>query len=245
MKITQYSLPAGFRMRIAVTADFHARSGDMKTGAISALLEREKPDMILAPGDFFNNTHEKSVRECYNSQGLELLSKMADIAPVYYSIGNHEHGLTAENREILQSAGVTVLDNEIVRRGNLAIAGLTSGYTCPKQEYDHEPVPDLSVIPGFTETPGYRILLCHHPEYWSRYLSDKAIDLTVSGHAHGGQWRIGSRGVYAPGQGLFPKYVGGLYHGENGTLCVSRGMRNTVKIPRFFNPCEIVILDLI
>ncbi len=245
MRITHYSLQTGFRLRIAVAADFHARSGDMGVRDILGLLEKEQPELILAPGDFFNNTHEASVSEVYNSQGLELLSGMASAAPVYYSVGNHEHGISPDNRKILQSAGITVLDNEIVRRGNLTIAGLTSGYAKPKQEYTHEPEPDLSVIPELEQTPGFRILLCHHPEYWSRWLTDKSIDLTVSGHAHGGQWRIGSRGTYAPGQGLFPKYVGGLYPGAHGTLCVSRGMRNTVRIPRFFNPCEIVILDLI
>lgn len=244
MKITHYTHKAGFSLRIAVTADFHARSGDMKVNDILDLLKQEKPDLILAPGDFFNNTHEFSVRESYNSNGLELLRGMTSLAPVYYSIGNHEHGITPENRNILESAGVTVLDNEIVRHGELTIAGLTSGYAKSKQEYSREPEPDLTVIPQLEHMTGYRILLCHHPEYWSRYLKNKDIPLTVSGHAHGGQWKIGSRGAYAPGQGLFPKYVGGLYQGEIGTLCVSRGMRNTVKIPRFFNPCEIVILDL-
>ena len=106
-------------------------------------------------------------------------------------------------------------------------------------------VPLYKLSDEMEKLPGFRILLSHHPEYHPRYLADRQIHLTVSGHAHGGQWRIGSRGVYAPGQGLFPKYVGGLYPIGNGTLCVSRGMRNTVRIPRFFNPCEIVILDLI
>ena len=101
MKITHYTHKAGFSLRIAVTADFHARSGDMKVNDILDLLKQEKPDLILAPGDFFNNTHEFSVRESYNSNGLELLRGMTSLAPVYYSIGNHERGMTDENRRIL------------------------------------------------------------------------------------------------------------------------------------------------
>jgi len=244
MKLTHYSVSAGFSLRIAVTSDFHSISGDMKVSEILSQLNAEKPDLILAPGDFFNNTHIYSIRECYNEQGLKLLSGMAALAPVYYSLGNHEHGITPDNRKILENSGVTVLDNEISRFGALTLAGLTSGYALPGQETMHEPAPDLSVIHHLNHTTGYRILLCHHPEYWARYLTECDIPLTVSGHAHGGQWRIGARGVYAPGQGLFPRYVGGVYHGKKGTLCVSRGMRNTVKIPRFFNPCEIVLLDL-
>jgi len=244
MIITHYTKNTGFAMRIAVVSDFHSRRGDMKTGGILSLLAAEKPDLILAPGDFFNNTHEFSVREEYNINGLELLSGMTGLAPVYFSVGNHEHGLTSENRRILEDCGVHVLDNEIAVLDNLALCGLSSGYLREKKAYKREPVPDLSIIESFENTPGCRILLCHHPEYVPRYLSDRKIHLTVSGHAHGGQWRIGSRGAYAPGQGLLPKYVGGLYPMEHGTLCVSRGMRNTVKVPRFFNPCEIVILDL-
>lgn len=238
-------MQAGFSLRTAVTSDFHARTGDMKTDQILAQLAAEKPDLILAPGDFFNNTHEFSVREPYNIHALELLSGMRKIAPVYYSVGNHEHGLTEDNRKTLEENGIIVLDNESICLDNLVIGGLSSGYIHDKTEYSGDPIPDLAVIDKMEKLPAFRILLSHHPEYSPRYLSGRQIHLTVSGHAHGGQWRIGSRGVYAPGQGLFPKYVGGLYPIGNGTLCVSRGMRNTVKIPRFFNPCEIVILDLI
>ncbi|MBQ3816071.1 MAG: metallophosphoesterase, partial [Clostridia bacterium] len=63
--------------------------------------------------------------------------------------------------------------------------------------------------------PGFHILLCHHPEYWEPLVHGRRIELTVSGHAHGGQWRIFGRGVYAPGQGLFPRYTSGLYRSED------------------------------
>ena len=238
-------MQTGFTLRIAVTSDFHARTGDMKIHRILPLLAEEKPDLILAPGDFFNNTHESSVREPYNIHALELPSGMRKIAPVYYSVGNHEHGLTADNRKILEENGIIVLDNEVLRHENLVLGGLSSGYVLDKSAYRGDPIPTLDVIDEMESIPGFRILLSHHPEYSPRYLADRQIHLTVSGHAHGGQWRIGSRGVFAPGQGLFPKYVSGLYPIGNGTLCVSRGMRNTVRIPRFFNPCEIVILDLV
>ena len=89
-----------------------------------------------------------------------------------------------------------------------------------------------------------KILLSHHPEYWPAYIRETDIDLTVSGHAHGGQWQIPftNQGIYAPGQHLFPKYTSGIYENR---LAVSRGMANTVCIPRFFNPCEMLLLELI
>ena len=244
MKYTHLTASAGFPLRIAVLSDFHSCTGEMGTAGILEGLKREKPDLILSPGDIFNGISECSVREDFNISGLKLLEGAAGIAPVFYSIGNHELGMTEENRKILESAGITVLDNEFTRYKNLIIAGLTSGYTMPKQHYQGDPVPSLEIAERLRKEEGYKILLCHHPEYRDRYLKDEKIHLIVSGHAHGGQWRFGSRGVYAPGQGLFPRYVGGLYPGKHGILCVSRGMRNTVRIPRFFNPCEIVILDL-
>ena len=68
------------------------------------------------------------------------------------------------------------------------------------------------------------------------------IDLTVSGHAHGGQWRFLGRGVYAPDQGLFPKYTSGLHENR---LVISRGVANSVPlVPRFFNPCEVVTVTV-
>jgi predicted MPP superfamily phosphohydrolase len=65
----------------------------------------------------------------------------------------------------------------------------------------------------------------------------------LSGHAHGGQWRIFGRGVFAPHQGLFPKYTSGL-HDEK--LLISRGASNNVPlIPRFFNPREVLDIHII
>ena len=73
------------------------------------------------------------------------------------------------------------------------------------------------------------------------------FDLVLSGHAHGGQWRIPGilNGLYVPNQGLFPKYAGGRYDYEGGTMIVSRGLaRESTPIPRIFNRPEVVIVDV-
>lgn len=154
-------------------------------------------------------------------------------------------GLSAENRRVLEEAGIRVLDNEFVRAGALCIGGLSSGYLRPKSRYENPPAPDADFPARFAREEGYHILLCHHPEYWMPYIAGRGIELTAAGHAHGGQWRVFGRGIYAPGQGFFPRYTSGLYRQGSDTLAVSRGMTNSVRwVPRFFNPCEILLLDL-
>ena len=101
--------------------------------------------------------------------------------------------------------------------------------------------PNLDWLDSFEHSGMFRILLCHHPEYWPRYLRKRSIDLVLSGHAHGGQIRLFGRGLYAPGQGIFPRYTSSVHEGR---LVVSRGLANTTVIPRLFNPPEIVYVEL-
>jgi predicted MPP superfamily phosphohydrolase len=79
----------------------------------------------------------------------------------------------------------------------------------------------------------------------SAYL-DSGFDLVLSGHAHGGQARIPLilNGLYAPSQGFFPKFAGGLYELDNTDLIVSRGLCKNA-IPRVFNAPEVVIVDVV
>ena len=74
-----------------------------------------------------------------------------------------------------------------------------------------------------------------------RELRGRKVDLVLAGHAHGGQIRIREQGVYAPGQGLFPRYTKGVVDGR---MIVSAGAGNPVHMPRWGNPCEIVRITL-
>ena len=84
--------------------------------------------------------------------------------------------------------------------------------------------------------------MCHHPEWYEPYVQSFGLDLTVAGHAHGGQVNLFGHGLYAPGQGLFPRLTCGFY--DNGHLLVNRGMTNACGLPRFGNPCEMLLLRL-
>ncbi len=266
MRLTRYRLPtrhAGVSFKAAIVADLHDRSYER----ILPLLQAAHPDLILLPGDITERldrvtgqpdpAHPGKICETVERTGLGLLAACAALAPTYYAFGNHEvagcHGTIYKTklaggaalppfrmadhwRALIAASGVCHLDEGFVRTGNLVIGGLGSGLINPGW------VPKLDWIADFAATPGYKLLLCHHPEYFDRYLRPYDIDLIVSGHAHGGQWRIFGRGVYAPDQPLFPKYTSGVHEGR---LVISRGVSNSAPlIPRFFNPCEVVIVEV-
>ena len=167
---------------------------------------------------------------------MRFLETVPDYAPVFYSIGNHERKFR-EREAYLQAvrrSRVTLLDNSCIRFHGVCIGGLTST----------KGAPDADFLERFEKEEGYRLLLCHHPEKYRDYVAGRNIDLTLCGHAHGGQIQLFGRGLYAPGQGLFPKLTHGLYDG--GKMLVSRGMTNGAKprIPRINNPCELIIVNL-
>lgn len=98
----------------------------------------------------------------------------------------------------------------------------------------------LSEIAGKTNSDFYTILLAHQPEYIDRY-SKFDIDAVFCGHAHGGQVRLPLiGGLYAPNQGIFPKYTCGVYHVNNTSLIVSRGLGNSLFPIRIFNKPNVV-----
>jgi predicted MPP superfamily phosphohydrolase len=71
------------------------------------------------------------------------------------------------------------------------------------------------------------------------------VDLVLTGHAHGGQWRLPAiGGVFAPGQGLLPKYTAGMYRLGKTVMCVSRGLGNTSFPLRIENKPELVLITL-
>lgn len=243
MQVTEYHIPAPrkeLRKKIALASDLHGCEYEHIISAIKS----EAPDLILIPGDLMDDEELQDP----DAVGYGFLRACAEIAPTYYSLGNHEircyhkgnpwrHPIPAfpdeEVCERIRQTGVTFLQNESVPCGELRICGLTSGINGKKNE------PDQEVLKRFSEEDGIKILLCHHPEYFYPYIQGTKIDLTVCGHAHGGQWRMFGRGIYSPGQGLFPKYTSGVL--ENRCV-ISRGLGNHTWIPRIFNIPELIFI---
>lgn len=251
IKSTVYRLPVPFR--IALLSDLH----NHPFREIQIILEKARPDLICIAGDLHYHglaDEEHSLVETQKNV-LPFLRMCSSIAPSFLSLGNHELTLREEDLALISDTGVIALDNSWASFRESVIGGLNSHYV---QEYrrfrqgkpERYPLrhgeprlirePDVTWLDENCAQPGYKILLSHHPEYYPRYLRARGIDLILSGHAHGGQWRIGNQGLLAPGQGLFPKYTSGVYENR---LVVSRGLSNTAPVPRIHNPPEVVILE--
>ncbi len=239
MKITYYSIKTAShkKLDIALVPDIHNAPHDEIIEKLSSI----KPDMIAVAGDLMSSLGKNADKktEKKNERGYAFLRKACAIAPTFYSLGNHESGINAANKEKVLSTGAVFLDNEYTLFDGFAVGGLSS--TSYHGRIGKTPVPSLGWIKDFENADGVKILLCHHPEYYPKYLKERNIDIILSGHAHGGQWRIFGQGIYAPGQGIFPKLTSGVHDGR---LVISRGLANHNKIPRIFNPPEIVVVTL-
>ena len=90
----------------------------------------------------------------------------------------------------------------------------------------------------------YYILLFHRRETFEAYVMEY-IDLVLSGHAYGGQFRLPFiGGVVAPNQGLFLKYDADIHVKNNTTMIVSRRIGNSIIPVRFNNRPEIVAVEM-
>ncbi|MBQ7475014.1 MAG: metallophosphoesterase [Clostridia bacterium] len=221
--VTRYALGAAIAapLKFVFVSDLHG----CPNGPVIGAIKEAEPDAVLVGGDFVDRPGKAEA-------GFEFLRLAAEIRPVFVAVGNHEKRSRIDLSRVGE-CGAVLLDNASVVFRDIAIGGLSS---------DREG-PDTAFLRSFSAEERFRLLVCHHPEYYERYIRGTGIDLTVSGHVHGGQWRFFGRGVFAPGQGLFPRYTGGVYDG--GRLVVGRGLGDSHPgIVRINNPPEVVVIDL-
>ena len=229
---TAYDIPGtGTVLTLVVVADLHDRRGEKTAAQVLSC----RPDACLFVGDLFEAPPRR--RRYSTGEAARCLEILAPHCALFWSRGNHDYTLPPSLSDLMERLGVHRLDNTFEPFGGILIGGLSSA------TYRAGRTPDLAFLDRFAAAAGYKVLLSHHPEYYDRFIRSRGIDLTVSGHAHGGQWRFFGRGVYAPGQWLFPRYTSGFYDG--GHLLVSRGVKPACfPIPRIANPREILLLRL-
>ncbi|NLW70337.1 MAG: metallophosphoesterase [Eubacteriaceae bacterium] len=245
--ITYYSenFPFSENFRIAHISDLHNEYFGEDNRKLLDIIERNEPDIIAVTGDIVDSS--RTDFDC----AVKFIEKACRIAPVYYVTGNHEARLS-DSEDLMRAfseAGAVVLRND---KAEITINGekiYILGIDDPNFfRYDWLDGPDgliASQIDSLkTESEGFEILLSHRPELFEIY-SQCGMDLTLSGHAHGGQIRLPFiGGLYAPNQGFFPQYDSGLYEKGDSAMVVSRGLGNSVLPLRINNRPQVIFIDL-
>lgn len=233
--VSSDNLPKAFDgYRIAHVSDLHnAEFGD-ENEKLLGLLHESDPDIIAITGDIIDSARTDAA--------VDFVKEAIKIAPCYYVTGNHEAAVSKEIFEKLEitftELGVKIMRGSevVIEKDGEAISLI--GIDDPRFEEFPENIDEISTFDGF------KILLSHRPEYFDKY-ADWNVDLVLSGHAHGGQFRLPFiGGLVAPGQGLFPKYDAGMFTEDNTTMIVSRGIGNSIIPVRFNNRPELVLVVL-
>jgi len=239
-EVASQKLPESFDgFKIVQLSDLHgAEFGEDGMGLVEKVKELE-PDIIALTGDFVTDEGDLAAVE-------KLAARLVKLCPVYFVSGNHEFGsgLAVKVRNILERAGVKYLSNEYltISRGEDEI--LLGGVEDPLAYADMLSPDELAQKMNDAAPDAFKILLGHR-NYWMTEYPELPVDLIFCGHAHGGLIRIpGVGGLIGTDRRLFPDFDAGEYNNGRYTLIVSRGLGNSVPIPRIFNRPEIVCVEL-
>lgn len=243
IEVENEKIPAEFDgFKIAHISDLHNYDWGVK---LMDKIKKEKPDIIAITGDLVDSSKTDF------DIALKFIQEAKQIAPVYYVTGNHEAWLEDYTvlKEKLEKENVNMMDDQtlFIEKANnkIQILGI--------QDPDFVEAGAMNYIQGeiirsktneLVDKTYFNILLSHRPEHFAQYV-DSGADLVLTGHAHGGQFRLPFLGgLVAPNQGFFPKYTAGLYQENSTHMVVSRGLGNSIISLRLNNMPELIIIEL-
>ena len=242
LKVVAYEVATAevsWPVRLAVLTDLHSCAYGENQQRLLRAVEAQKPDLVVLVGDIMDDVLPEE-------NAWTTVEALAGKCPCFYVTGNHEWW-TGEIERIcaqMTSCGVTVLRGD---GGEVTVQGETLSLWGIDDPESGESGAQLRAVGEQAQEDGFHILLAHRPEQIENYVN-YPFDLILSGHAHGGQWRLPGlvNGLYAPHQGLFPEYAGGRYDLEDTVFLVSRGLarESTRVIPRIFNRPELVMVEI-
>lgn len=250
IEIKSERLPESFNgYRIVQISDLHNDEFGEKNQKLLAKIRKLKPDMIAITGDLLDS------RRTDIEKALNFTKEAVQIAPCYYVTGNHESRMPKEYKVLekgMRKAGVIVLRNQsvVLEKENEAVTIM--GIDDPRfvvatdkvEKMENVIVKNLTNLKRNLPEDRFMILLSHRPELFELYCEQK-LDVVLSGHVHGGQFRLPFiGGIIGPGQGILPDYVEGLYHSGNTNMVVSRGLGQSIVPFRLNNPPELVLITL-
>lgn len=236
-------LPSAFDgYRIAVLSDLHGAVFGEENAALLEQTAAAAPDIIAVTGDL-----EDQLRGHDPVWAAHLAEGLVKIAPVYYITGNHEWavGDVPALKKMLSNAGWTVLTNRFVplARGGetIVLAGIDDPNGYADQKSPETVATELHAEWG----DPFWLLMAHRNNRFENQYSLLGADLTISGHGHGGIIRLPfTDGLLSTERTLFPSYTDGFYEANGATVFVSRGIGNSGRLIRLFNPPQLAVITL-
>lgn len=241
-------------VNFAVVADLHAHVYGRDNDILIQKIKEQKPDMILVPGDMIVSRYPETYETAY-----QAVKKLTEIAPVYFSNGNHESRVSKvpvmqteafleyENR--VRNLGVHILNNAseevILHGGKFCISGLEIPLECYGKG-SYEPLPEHFIrdVLGDAKQDSVQILMAHNPMFAKEY-AEWGADVSVCGHTHGGLVRIpGIGSVISPQFELFPKYDAGEFNFGDRKVYVSKGLGTHTFHIRVFDRAEVLMIRI-
>lgn len=225
-------------LKIVLITDLHNNWKNWKK--VRKRMNAFSPDLILLSGDIVNK-HSKNQKNA-----LRFFYEICNIAPIYYSMGNHEEYLRERKKAIWDvyrehlPKEINILDNAsvefMVRSECIRISGVSLPLNFYKKGALWMHPEDLPALPDHPER--FHLLLAHHPEYMELYKTYHP-DMVFSGHLHGGLIRLPFLGGLLAPRLCRSKEDSGCYDHGFGKLFVSRGVGSHTIPLRFFNRAEI------
>lgn len=223
--------------KIVHISDLHNTEFGINQKNLIKKINSESPDLIVITGDFIDS------RNTDIDKAVELITGLKNQIPIYYVTGNHESRV-AEYKKLeseLIKNGVNILRN---KNDKIEINGSYINIIGIDDPSFGEGENDLTGMISELKSESYDILLSHRPELFDIYCQS-GVNLSLCGHAHGGQVIIPFiGGLVAPNQGIFPEYTEGIYEKGNSKMIVSRGLGNSIIPMRINNPPELVVITL-
>ena len=223
-------------LRIVQLSDLHGACFGKNNEKLASLVIAQRPDLIVLTGDMAGGSEELAALD-------SLMDRICSGVPVYYVSGNHEWagGCIDEVRTMMEEYGVRSLVNEYEPlSGGFIVAGVDD----PNGRADM-PKPDEFIAGLRASHPDEFVLLLAHRNYWPENYPDLPVQLILCGHAHGGIIRLPLiGGLLNTDHSFRAKYEAGLYSSGDYIMEVSRGLGNSIAIPRIFNRPELVTLIL-
>lgn len=254
--ITKFKISANVnnKIRIVHLSDLHSKEFGKGNKRLKNIILKQKPNIVVTTGDMIDSNLRKM------DEIINFLAELNKVVYVVYIPGNNEMR-TEKINEILYKINlneVIVLDNKIkeinINNNKIFILGLVenridegeSFYEKANSRYFYNK--SNLLFNELESKNGIKIILSHYPENFAAIGEESYnkynFNIMFSGHAHGGQFILPFiGGLFAPGQGILPKYYRGI-HGEKNKLIISRGLGNSGFPLRLFNRPEVIVVDI-